>query len=399
MNPLLSRLSFRSAGESHGPALTTILEGVPRGLTIDFDHVNGELRRRQGGAGRGGRQRIESDTVEITAGVRCGVTIGSPLCLVVQNRDHKIDELPEPTRPRPGHADLSGAYRYDDHDIRGTLERASARETAARVAAGAICAQVLRQVDTEVFGFVRTLAGARLPDEIGATIRAADLAGLRAQRDGSKLYTLDPDADKAMAAEVAAAGKAHDTVGGIVEVHGVDVLPGVGSHLQWHERLSTRLVAAVASIHAFKGAEVGLGFGCAALRGSEVHDEILPAEPGGVLRRTTNRAGGLEGGTTNGENVVVRGAMKPISTLRKPLRSVDLETGQADEAGYERSDVCALSAASVVAESMVAIVLADAVLARVGGESIDEFVVRHAECRERAVRLAAGEDRGGKKQG
>ncbi|MCA8942483.1 MAG: chorismate synthase [Planctomycetes bacterium] len=390
MNPFLSRLSFRTAGESHGPELTTILEGIPRGLKIDTDAIDFDLRRRQGGAGRGGRQRIEDDTVRITAGVRRGVTIGSPLCLVVANRDHKIDELPEPTRPRPGHADLSGAFRYDDHDIRGTLERASARETAARVAAGGIARQVLQAVGSEVFGFVRSVGDAALPAELGATIERDDLASLRQIRDASKLYTLDGSVDAAMAREVADAGREQDTVGGIVEVHALGVLPGVGSHLQWHERLSARLMGAVGSIHAFKGVEIGLGFESARLRGSAVHDEILPAAPGGIVARGSNRAGGLEGGTTNGQSVVVRGAMKPISTLRKPLRSIDLTTGEPDEAGYERSDICAVSAASVVAEAMVALVLADAVLARVGGETIEEFVRRHAECRAAAIRLSRG---------
>lgn len=393
MNSLTSRLSFRSAGESHGPALTALLEGVPRGLEVDCAAVDAELARRQGGAGRGGRQRIESDRVEITAGLRNGRTIGSPLCLVVRNRDHKIDSLPEPTRPRPGHADLSGAYRYLDHDIRGTLERASARETAARVAAGSIARQILAAVGMDVVGFVRSVGRAELPDSVcprsGAdALTRAELPELRAKRDGTRLYTLDADADAAMAAEVGAAGRDHDTVGGIVEVHVVGVLPGVGSHLQWHERLDARLGAAILSIPAFKGVEIGLGFEAARLRGSAVHDSIEPAPRADALvGRGTNRAGGLEGGTTNGQNLVVRGAMKPISTLRQPLASVDLATGAASEAGYERSDICAVSAASVIAEAMVALALADAVLARVGGESMGEVVDRAADLRRRAAAL------------
>ena len=387
MNRLLSRLSFLTAGESHGPSMTAVLQGVPRGLELDLEAIDAELRRRQGGAGRGGRQRIENDCVEITAGVRRGRTIGSPLCLVVANRDHRIDELPEPTRPRPGHADLSGAYRYQDHDIRGTLERASARETAGRVAAGAVLKQLLAAVDCAVFGFVRSLANVRLPDEVAAVVDARDLPELTRRRDGSRLYTLDPDVDAEMLAVVTAAGRDQDTVGGVVEVHAVDVLPGVGSHLQWSERLDTRLAAAVMSIPAFKGVEIGDGFRASARRGSAVHDEIMPGPEGGLLARTTNRAGGLEGGMTNGQNLVVRGAMKPISTLRRPLQSVDLATGQPAAAGYERSDVCAVSAASVVAEAMVALVVADAVLTRVGGETVEEFRERYAVCVARAREL------------
>jgi len=388
MTDLLSRLTYRSAGESHGRGITAIVEGVPRGLELDLDAINAELRRRQGGAGRGGRQRIESDMVTVQAGLRGGATIGSPLALFVANRDDVIEELPEPTRPRPGHADLAGCYRYLDHDIRGTLERSSARETAGRVAAGGVARQLLSQLGCEVFGFVRSVSGVSLDDARPGEIGAEQLAAMREARDGTRLYTLDQQTDRAMFDEVQAAGAAGDTVGGVVEVHAIGVPPGLGSGLQWAERLDARLGAAVLSIPAFKGVEIGLGFEAAARRGSGVHDEILPAQGAG-LRRGSNRAGGVEGGMTNGQPLVVRGAMKPISTLVAPLASVDLASGEAVEAGYERSDVCAVSAASVVAEAMVLLVLADAALTRLGGETMGEVLDRYQWHRERVMGMGA----------
>ncbi len=383
----MSKLSYRSAGESHGSVITVILEGLPRGLKLDLEFIDAELGRRQGGAGRGGRQRIETDRVEISGGIRSGRTIGSPLCLVLRNKDEKIEELPEPVRPRPGHADLAGCYRYLDRDIRGTLERASARETVGRVAAGVVCRQLLREVGCEVFGFVRSLEQVELAPECPGDVTMEELSSLRAQRDGSRLYTLESEVDSAMLAVVGEAGRDGDTVGGVVEVHVLGLLPGLGSCLQWQERLDARLAAAVVSIPAFKGVEIGLGFEAARRRGTAVHDEILP---GGPLKRGSNHAGGLEGGMTNGQNLVLRGAMKPISTLKKPLGSVDLATGKADAAGYERSDVCAVSAASVIAEAMVALVVADALLARVGGETVAEFQARFEDIRGQTDTIGAG---------
>lgn len=394
MSDLLSRLVYRSAGESHGRGITVILEGLPRGLVVDPEAIDAELRRRQGGAGRGGRQRIERDHVDVQAGLRGGATIGSPLAMFVANRDDVLEELPEPTRPRPGHADLAGCYRYLDRDIRGTLERSSARETAGRVAAGGVARQLLARLGCEVFGFVRSVGPATLGERWPGPIAPGDLPGLRAARDETRLYTLDEETDRAMFAEVQAAGADGDTVGGAVEVHAVGVLPGLGSGLQWTERLDARLGAAILSIPAFKGVEIGLGFEGASRRGSQVHDEILPAETAG-LRRRSNRAGGLEGGMTNGQDLVVRGAMKPISTLASPLASVDLGSGKAVEAGYERSDVCAVSAASVVAEAMVLLVLADAVLMRLGGETMDEVEERYQRHRERARELGLPPGGGG----
>ncbi len=386
MDGWLSRLSFRSAGESHGAAVVAILEGLPRGLPLDLAAIDAELARRQGGAGRGGRQRIEADRADVLGGLRQGRTIGSPLALVVRNRDASIEKMPDLARPRPGHADLAGCYRYGDHDIRSTLERASARETVARVAVGAVCAQLLAHLGTTVLGFVRRVETAALDEDVPGEAIAQRVADLRAVRDASRLYTLDPSADAAMLACVQAAAADGDTLGGIVEVHASSVLPGVGSHLQWGERLDARLAAALMSIPAIKGVEIGLGFRAAERRGSAVHDAILPADAGG-LRRASNRAGGLEGGTTNGQPVVVRAAMKPISTLRRPLASVDLASGAAESAAHERSDVCAISACSVIAEAMVALVLADAVLARCGGETLAEVEARHAELAARAHTL------------
>jgi chorismate synthase len=389
VSALTSRLSFRTAGESHGPAVVAILEGLPRGLELDLAAVDRELQRRQGGAGRGGRQRLEHDCVEVVAGLRQGRTIGSPLCLLVRNRDHTIDQLPEPQRPRPGHADLAGCYRWLDRDIRSTLERASARETAARVAAGAVAMQLLDLTGTAVFGFVRSCGAASLMAEVPGEIIAAALPALKKRRDESRLYTLDAAADAAMLAQVQEAGRRKDTVGGVVEVQATGVLPGMGSCLQWSERLDARLAAAVMSIPAIKAVEVGDGFRSAAQFGSEVHDAILP-DPGRntlALPRGSNRAGGIEGGMTNGQNVVVRAAMKPIATLGEPLPSVDLGSGARSPAGHERSDLCAVSAASVVAEAMVALVLADAVLARIGGETVGEVAARLADFRAAAERL------------
>lgn len=394
MNALLTRLSFRTAGESHGPGVVAILEGLPRGLKLDLEAVDRELVRRQGGAGRGGRQRMEQDRVEVLAGLRKGVTIGSPLCLLVRNVDHTIDQLPEPTRPRPGHADLAGCYRWLDKDIRSTLERASARETVGRTAAGAVAAQFLSAAGTEVFGFVRSVGDQHLAADQPGQIRGRDLAELIRRRDGSSLYTLDGETDARMLARVRQAGQDRDTVGGVIEVQAVATLPGLGSCLQWHERLDARLAAGIMSIPAIKGIEIGDGFWAATAAGSQVHDPILPESPDGAepsLPRGSNRAGGLEGGMTNGQNVVVRAAMKPISTLRQPLASVDLATGREAHAGYERSDICAVSAASVVAQAMVALVLADAVLARLGGETLGEVQDRARRFAGRARDLGSGE--------
>ncbi|MEZ5964943.1 MAG: chorismate synthase [Planctomycetota bacterium] len=393
MGDWLSRLTLRTAGESHGRGVLAVLEGLPRGIPLDLAAVDAELRRRQGGAGRGGRQRIEDDHVEILTGLRAGVTLGSPLTLWVANRDASLETLPQLTRPRPGHADLAGCFRYGDRDIRATLERASARETAARVAAGAVAAQVLAPVGCQVFGFVRAVHASALADDVPGPLAPELLADWRRRRDGSRLYTLTADADAGMLACVQAAAAEGDSVGGVVEVHAVGLPGGLGSHLQWSERLDARLAGALMSIPAVKGVEVGLGFEASRRRGSQVHDPVELADAGG-LRRASNHAGGLEGGTSNGEDAVVRAAMKPISTLRQPLPSVDLARGVPAPASYERADVCAVSACSVVAEAMVAIVLLDAVLGRIGGETLADLVAGARAWRERCRRVVGSPDSG-----
>ncbi len=377
--------------------VVALLEGLPRGLPIDFAAIDAMLRLRQGGAGRGGRQRIEDDHVQILGGVRRGRTIGSPLVLAIANRDHRIDELPEPVRPRPGHADLAGCFHWLDTDIRSTLERASARETCARVAAGAVCAQLLGLAGTEVLGFVRAVQAAALSADLpgaGFDGEGGGLAEWRVRRDGSRLYTLRADADAAMLECVQEAARREDSVGGVVEVVAAGVVPGLGSCVQWQEKLDARLAGALMSIPAVKGVEVGAGFAAAAAFGSEVHDAIAPERSGlggAAFARPSNRAGGLEGGMTNGQPLVLRLAMKPISTLRRPLASVDLSTGAASLAGYERSDVCAVSACAIVAEAMVALVLTDALLERIGGETIVEFQDRLQTFLATARRLGAGD--------
>jgi chorismate synthase len=386
----MAHLWFTTAGESHGVGLTVILEGVPHGLLLDLEAVHGDLALRQAGYGRSARQRIESDRVEVLGGLRRGRTIGSPLVLFVRNKDHSIDRLPEPVRPRPGHADLAGCFRLRSHDIRGVIERASARETAARVAAGAVAGQMLRQLGVEVLGHVVALGGVRVTPRVLPPLRnAAALVDARASRDRSPVHVLVPTVGRQMVQRIRTIGRRGDTLGGVVEVVAAGVPPGLGSCLRWQDRLDSRLAAALMSIPAIKGVEVGLGFGAAALPGSRVHDAILPRAAGetafGGVRRPTNRAGGLEGGISNGMPVVVRAAMKPIATLRRPLPSVDLVSKARVDAAYERSDVCAVPAAAIIAEAMVRLVLADALLERVGGTTWDEVaggVARHVEaCR------------------
>ena len=372
-------LRYLTAGESHGPALLGILEGMPAGVPVLPEHIDRELARRQGGYGRGGRMRIERDTVEILAGVRHGLTLGSPVALLVRNRDWEnwrevMSPLPPAevaareraaaralTRPRPGHGDLAGGLKYGHRDLRNVLERASARETAMRVAIGAVCQQFLAQFGIAVVAHVVSLGGVE-----------ADVAGLApeeiaARAASSPVYCADPVASERMTEAIDRARREGDTLGGVFEVIAAPVPPGLGSHVAADRRLDARLAAALMSIPAIKGVEVGIGFRAALLPGSQVHDEILPG-----LRRPTNRAGGVEAGISNGQPVVVRAAMKPIATLMRPLRSVDLATGEEAPAGVERSDVCAVPAASVVGQAAVAFVLADALLEKFGGDSLQE---------------------------
>ncbi|MFM1996157.1 MAG: Chorismate synthase [Planctomycetota bacterium] len=367
-------LRYWTAGESHGPALVALVDGFPAGLEVDKGAIDAELVRRQGGYGRGGRQRIETDAVTFLSGLWRGVTLGSPLALEVINKDAKLERLEDVDRPRPGHADLPGAIKHLG-GVRAVLERASARETAARVAAGALARQLLAAFGIEVAGWVTELGSIALGGRPGT------LPELRVVRDASQIYSLHPERDAEVTALIDRVGKEGDTLGGVVEVR-VDGLPiGLGTHAQWDRKLDGRLAQAVMAVQAIKGVEIGLGFESARRRGSEVHDPIHydPAVRGGPqlgFTRPTNNAGGLEAGMTNGQPLVVRAAMKPISTLRKPLESVNLRTKTPEEAAYERSDVCAVSACSVIVENVVAFEVAAALVDKFGGDSVAEMRAR-----------------------
>ncbi|HTM34893.1 MAG TPA: chorismate synthase [Vicinamibacterales bacterium] len=381
-------LRFLTAGESHGQGLVIIVEGLPSGLRVDVDAMTSDLRQRQGGYGRGRRMAIESDRAEILGGVRRGRTTGAPVAILIRNRDwtnwqatmHVEPEAPEGStgakraaviRPRPGHADLAGALKYELDDIRDVLERASARETAARVAAGALARQLLAAVGVEVASHVLRIGEAGLTDTAPVAFER-----VRAIPAESQLRCVDPAAEAAMIAVIDAAKAAGDTVGGAFEVVAHGVPAGLGSHVHWDRKLDGRLAQAVMSIHAIKAVAIGEGVEGAHRPGSRVHDEIvMQAQPDGSARlvRPTNRAGGLEGGVTTGEDVRVTGYMKPISTLMKPLRSVDLTSLEEAPAAIERSDVCAVPAAAVVGEAMVAWVLAGALVERFGGDSVRQL--------------------------
>ena len=379
-------LRFTTAGESHGPALVSILEGAPAGIPLLVSEVNADLARRQQGYGRGRRMQIEQDSAELLSGVRAGYTIGSPIAMLIRNRDWEnwrdvMDPAPSAssdsaerrrsvTRPRPGHADLSGMLKYDRDDARDILERASARETTARVAAGAICRKLLRELGISIGSHLVELGGivAATPDELPDDLNVA--------ADTSPLRTLDKAAEEKMIARIDAAKKEGDTLGGVCEVVCRGLPVGMGSHVSWDRKLDGRIGAAMMSIPAVKGVGIGIGFEAARLRGSQVHDEIHGASDrrrSGDIARRTNRAGGLEGGMTTGEPLVVRVAMKPISTLMRPLATVEMKTGEAASAVAERSDVTAVPAMGVIAEAMLAFVLAQAALEKFGGDSLAEL--------------------------
>jgi len=374
-------LRFVTAGESHGQALVAWISGFPAGLPVDLEFINRELHRRQLGFGRGGRQRIEKDHVDFLAGVRHGKTIGAPITLRIENRDwpnwekalpvedtEGADDAQRPlTAPRPGHADLAGALKLNLHDARYILERASARETAARVAAGALAKLLLRQFGTEVLSHTIAVGHARL--ERPATWEEIEVVCDNLE---SPLRCVDADTEAKMKAEVEHVLRAGDSVGGAFEVVAHNVTPGLGSHSQWDEKLDGRLARAVMSIQAVKAVEIGSGVANAASYGSEVQDEIRYETKRRRFARSSNRAGGLEGGITNGEDVVIRGYLKPISTLRRPLLSADLRTKEAMKAAYERADVCVVPAGGVAGEAMVALVLAEAALEKFGGDSLEE---------------------------
>lgn len=387
-------LRYLTAGESHGPVLTAVLEGMPAGVTVDREAINRDLARRQQGAGRGGRMKIERDEIEILGGVRFGLTLGSPIALQIRNRDwenwekimavwplpgHDLDGTPAATPrvvtcPRPGHADLAGGLKYAHRDLRNVLERASARETAARVAVGALCRGFLAAFGVGVFSHVLAIGEVGIDPEAVWSGKQAEQ--LRTAAEESPVRCADPATGRAMEAAIESAREAGDSLGGVFEVVATGLPPGLGSHVHWDRRLDGRLAGAVMSIPAVKGVEIGAGFGATSLPGSRVHDEIFYSGERGFFRET-NRAGGLEGGITNGEPVVVRGAMKPIPTLMRPLNSVDLLTRHPVQAARERSDVCAVPAAAAVGEAAVVQVLADAILEKFGGDHLKEILTRY----------------------
>ena len=371
-------LKYLTAGESHGKSLLALVDGFPAGLTIDESFINHELRLRQGGYGRGGRQKLEQDAVNILSGVWQSVTLGSPIALQIVNNDYKLERLKELERPRPGHADLTGAIKYLG-SIRGVLERSSARETAARVAAGALARLLLREFGIQTVSYVVELGQMQLGTQ---GTEGLSVGELRALRDQSSIYSVRPQSDPEAEAYIDQMAQEGDTLGGIVEVR-VEGLPfGLGTHAQWDRKLDGRLAQAVMAVQAIKGVEIGMGFEAARKRGSQVHDPIhhdpsLAHLPHLGYVRPTNNAGGLEGGMTNGQALVLRAAKKPISTLRKPLDSIRMEDKQPHRANYERSDVCAISAAAIIVEHVVAFEIATALVDKFGGDSLVEMKARY----------------------
>ena len=383
-------MRYLTAGESHGPRLTAIIEGVPAGLPLTADYINAELKRRQGGYGRGARMKIESDQVEITSGVRHGLTMGGPITLNVTNLDHQkwleimsasdVDEkkkgLRKITKPRPGHADLVGGMKYRFDDLRNSLERSSARETTMRVAVGAVAKRLLEEIGVELVSHIVTFGGIDI--DVPNNLTVAEIKERAAQ---SEVSIVNPEREEEIKAYIDQIKKDGDTIGGVIEtvVGGVPV--GLGSYVQWDKKLDAKIAQGVVSINAFKGVEFGVGFEAGRLKGSQVMDEILWSEEDGFTRRTNN-LGGFEGGMTNGQPIVVRGVMKPIPTLYKPLMSVDIETHEPYKATVERSDPTALPAAGVVMESVVATILATEVLAKFSSDNLEELkdaVTRHRE--------------------
>jgi len=372
-------IRFLTAGESHGPMLTTILEGLPAGIPVDEDALNLELARRQKGYGSGGRMHIEKDKVRITSGLMDGLTTGGPIAMIVQNRDFKNwkerDIVPI-TTPRPGHADLTGAVKYGYRELRLSLERASARETTMRVAVGALCKQLLAQFDIEILGYVTQIGDvmANIPEN-------PDYRQLFEIAESNDVRSPDATASEDMHEAIRQVKIDKDTLGGIFEIVALNVPAGLGSHVHYDRKIDAKLVAAMVSIQAMKGAEIGPGFRNATLRGSQVHDE-METDGNGAIQRRTNRAGGLEGGITTGEPVIVRVAMKPIATMLRGADSVNLVTGEADRTVYERSDFCAVPRAIPVGEAMMAIVLADTLMEKLGGDSLEEMKPRFEALRK-----------------
>ncbi|MBC8202116.1 MAG: chorismate synthase [Planctomycetes bacterium] len=374
-------LTCKTAGESHGPCGIAFIEGIPAGLTLDVDFINNELLRRQGGYGRGGRQAIEQDKAVFLSGVRLGVTTGAPLVVQIANKDSRLNDL-EVThaihKPRPGHADFAGSMKWLTNDCRNTLERASARETAARTVAGAIARCLLKEFQIEVFGFVRGMLDVVAPTEV----TPENWKSIRDARDDSAVYCPDDATCKAIIAYIRSAKEDKDTVGGLCETHVFGCPPGLGSCVQWNEKLDSKLAGAVMGVQAFKSVGIGIGAQCGLLRGSEVHDPIIFDATNRTachfgFTRPTNHAGGIEGGMTNGMPIVVQGTMKPIATLLQGMDSVDLETGQAARSDYERSDVCALPAASVVMENAIGFEIAAVFLETFSGATLEMVRASH----------------------
>ena len=372
-------LRLITAGESHGPGLTCVVEGLPAGLEIRPEDLNADMSRRQLGHGRGGRMKIERDTAEVTGGLRHGRTLGSPIAIQIANRDYEnwrermspwpaAERIEEVHLPRPGHADLVGTQKFKQSDVRNILERASARETAARVAGGGLCKAFLRRLGVSVYSHVLQIASVRAPEPERA-LEPEDFASV----DSSPVRCLDEQASRAMVREIDELRRANESLGGVFEVQAFGLVPGLGSHVSWEERLDGRLAMAICSIQAVKGFAVGDAFAIAGRPGSEAHDEIFYTSERGIYRET-NRAGGLEGGMTDGCPLIVRGAMKPLSTLTKPLRSIDIATLEPAEALRERTDSCTVPAAGVVGEAMVAVVLAAAFRRKFGGDHIDDVL-------------------------
>jgi len=374
---MANRLRFLTAGESHGPALTAILEGMPAGLPIKEEQINAQLARRQKGYGSGGRMRIEQDQVSFSGGLMNGRTTGAPIAMQIENRDWenwRKKNIKPMTIPRPGHADLTGAIKYDYGELRLALERASARETAARVAVGALCQTLLAEFGITVGGYVVQIG--QVTAALAKTLPYRERFKLAEEND---VRCPDPAAVKAMHRHIRQAMEDKDTLGGLFEMVALNLPPGLGSHVHWDRRLGSRLMAAVGSIQAIKGVEIGPAFANAIRPGTKVHDEIFVED--GRLVRKTNQAGGLEGGITTGQPLVVRAAMKPISTTLNPLRSIDLASGEPAATKYERSDICAVPRAVVVGEAMVAFVMADALLEKLGGDSLNEMRPRFESLR------------------
>ncbi|BCA85730.1 chorismate synthase [Enterococcus saigonensis] len=383
-------MRYLTAGESHGPELTAIIDGLPAGMPLLAADINLELARRQGGYGRGGRMKIEKDQVRITSGVRHGKTLGSPVTLVVENRDWKnwqtvmateeVDakeqKLRQVTRPRPGHADLVGGMKYHHKDLRNVLERSSARETTMRVAVGAVAKKLLKELEIEIAGHVTVLGGikASIPAEIS-------IAEVKERSENSEVRVIDPTVEEKMKQLIDQTKKNGDTIGGVVEILVGNIPAGLGSYVQWDTKLDAKLAQAIVGINAFKGVEFGVGFEAANVPGSKVMDEIIWSKETGY-RRKTNHLGGFEGGMTNGETIIIKGVMKPIPTLYKPLMSVDIQTKEPYKASVERSDSTAVPAASVVCENVVATVLANEILAKFSSDSFEELKTSLAQYRQ-----------------